>query len=64
MSIPRALVTWDSLEREWGGGKPRGGSTMGAIERFKEYTVALEEDYHDDDWSRKAGGGSSLLPSE
>jgi hypothetical protein len=36
---------------------------MGAIERFKEYTVALEEDYHDD-WSRKAGGGSSLLPSE
>jgi hypothetical protein len=37
---------------------------MGAIERSKEYTVALEEDYHDDDWSRKAGGGSSLLPSE
>ena len=27
---------------------------MGMIERFKEYTVALEEAYHDDDWSRLA----------
>jgi hypothetical protein len=24
------------------------------IERFKDYTVALEEAYHDDDWSRLA----------
>jgi hypothetical protein len=38
--------------------------TQPSIGRFKEYTVAPEEDYHDDDWSRKAGGGSSLLPSE
>ena len=27
---------------------------MGMIERFKEYTDALEEAYHDDDWSRLA----------
>jgi hypothetical protein len=27
---------------------------MGIIERFKEYTTALEEAYHDDDWSRLA----------
>jgi hypothetical protein len=27
---------------------------MGMIECFKEYTVALEEAYHDDDWSRLA----------
>jgi hypothetical protein len=27
---------------------------MGMIERFKEYTVALEEACHDDDWSRLA----------
>ena len=27
---------------------------MGMIERFKEYTTALEETYHDDDWSRLA----------
>ena len=25
---------------------------MGMIERFADYTVALEEAYHDDDWSR------------
>ena len=40
---------------------------MGTIERFKEYTVALEEAYHDDDWlhlrwsaSRKVSGRGSL----
>jgi len=27
---------------------------MGMVERFKEYTAALEEAYHDDDWSRLA----------
>ena len=27
---------------------------MGMIERFTEYTTALEEAYHDDDWSRLA----------
>ncbi len=27
---------------------------MGMIERFKEYTDALEAAYHDDDWSRLA----------
>jgi hypothetical protein len=30
------------------------GATMGMIEHFKEYTVALEGAYHDDDWSRLA----------
>jgi hypothetical protein len=25
---------------------------MGMVERFKEYTVALEDAYHDDNWSR------------
>ena len=33
---------------------------MGMIERFKKYTVALEEAYHDDDWSRFAIGDSRL----
>jgi hypothetical protein len=27
---------------------------MGMVERFTEYTTALEEAYHDDDWSRLA----------
>jgi len=27
---------------------------MGMVERFKDYTNALEEAYHDDDWSRLA----------